>query len=52
MKNLKKILGFLKKVLFALEDSFIKGEQSLLFLNRRGYSPLTICHNCGHQISM
>jgi primosomal protein N' (replication factor Y) len=24
------------------------GEQSLLFLNRRGYAPLTICRACGH----
>ncbi len=26
------------------------GEQSLLFLNRRGYAPLTICRACGHQV--
>ncbi len=26
------------------------GEQSLLFLNRRGYAPITICRACGHQI--
>lgn len=26
------------------------GEQVLLFLNRRGYAPLTICRACGHQI--
>ncbi len=26
------------------------GEQSLLFLNRRGYAPVTICRACGHQI--
>lgn len=26
------------------------GEQSLLFLNRRGYAPLTVCRACGHQI--
>ena len=26
------------------------GEQSLLFLNRRGYAPVTICRACGSQI--
>ncbi|SMX44122.1 primosomal protein N' [Actibacterium lipolyticum] len=26
------------------------GEQALLFINRRGYAPVTICRACGHQI--
>lgn len=26
------------------------GEQSLLFINRRGYAPLTICRRCGHRM--
>ncbi|WP_213981386.1 primosomal protein N' [Sphingomonas sp. dw_22] len=33
----------------ALEETLARGEQSLLFLNRRGYAPLTLCRNCGHR---
>jgi primosomal protein N' (replication factor Y) len=33
-----------------VESRLKKGEQSLLFLNRRGYAPVTICRACGHQI--
>jgi len=31
----------------ALRDRLARGEQSLLFLNRRGYAPLTLCRSCG-----
>lgn len=34
----------------AVEARIARGEQSLLFLNRRGYAPVTICRACGHQI--
>lgn len=34
----------------ALEKNLDKGEQSLLFLNRRGFAPLTLCRTCGHRI--
>jgi primosomal protein N' (replication factor Y) len=33
----------------ALHDRLAKGEQALLFLNRRGYAPLTLCRQCGHR---
>jgi primosomal protein N' (replication factor Y) len=33
----------------ALGESLDAGEQSLLFLNRRGYAPLTLCRSCGYR---
>ncbi|WP_105385607.1 primosomal protein N' [Neorhizobium alkalisoli] len=42
--------GFLSPVLIrAIAKTIEKGEQSLLFLNRRGYAPLTLCRVCGHR---
>jgi primosomal protein N' (replication factor Y) len=32
-----------------LEANLAAGEQSLLFLNRRGFAPLTLCRHCGHR---
>ncbi|MES2147524.1 MAG: primosomal protein N' [Pseudomonadota bacterium] len=32
-----------------LETNLAAGEQSLLFLNRRGFAPLTLCRTCGHR---
>ncbi|MBW0145448.1 primosomal protein N' [Sphingomicrobium clamense] len=32
-----------------LEKNLEAGEQSLLFLNRRGFAPLTLCRTCGHR---
>ena len=34
----------------AVESSLEQGRQALLFLNRRGYAPVTVCRACGHQI--
>jgi len=35
----------------ALGATLVAGEQSLLFLNRRGYAPLTLCRACGYRLS-
>jgi len=34
----------------ALAANLAADEQSLLFLNRRGYAPLTLCRACGHRL--
>ncbi len=35
----------------AVETRLEKGEQALLFINRRGYAPVTLCRACGQQIA-
>jgi primosomal protein N' (replication factor Y) len=37
-------------VVEAVGETFARGEQSLLFLNRRGYAPLTLCRVCAHRM--
>ncbi len=37
-------------VVEAMKATLAAGEQTLLFLNRRGYAPLTLCRACGHGI--
>ena len=34
----------------AMADTMRAGQQTLLFLNRRGYAPLTLCRACGHRL--
>jgi primosomal protein N' (replication factor Y) len=35
----------------ALQKALDGGEQAILFLNRRGYAPLTLCEACGHKFT-
>lgn len=33
-----------------IEETLSRGDQVLLFLNRRGYAPLTLCRTCGERM--
>ena len=34
----------------AVTETLAAGDQALLFLNRRGFAPLTLCRACGHRL--
>ncbi len=40
-----------ERLVGAVQDTIGRGEQALLFLNRRGYAPLTLCRTCGHRFT-
>jgi primosomal protein N' (replication factor Y) len=39
------------KLISAIEKSLKQQKQTLLYLNRRGYSPLTLCDKCGYRFT-
>jgi primosomal protein N' (replication factor Y) len=38
------------KLIDAMREALDKNEQVMLYLNRRGFAPLTLCRTCGHRI--
>tara|TARA_B100000809_G_scaffold79800_1_gene77967 strand:- start:832 stop:3039 length:2208 start_codon:yes stop_codon:yes gene_type:complete len=41
--------GFASETLDAINDTLDRGNQALVFINRRGYAPTLLCHDCGWQ---
>ncbi len=39
------------RLVTAMGETLARGEQSLLFLNRRGYAPLVLCKACGERMT-
>ena len=39
--------GLSPRMLEAIDAKLARGEQSLVFINRRGYAPVIMCHSCG-----
>lgn len=42
--------GITSALLTACKETLEAGNQVLLFLNRRGYAPAVLCHDCGHVV--
>jgi primosomal protein N' (replication factor Y) len=40
-----------RSLIQAIENCIQRQEQAILFLNRRGFAPLTLCTECGHKVS-
>lgn len=49
MRSYSKGSWLAEPLIKAIEERLLKKEQTLLFLNRRGYAPLTLCRACGHR---
>ena len=39
--------GLSQRLIEAIDARLARGEQSMLFINRRGYAPVLMCHDCG-----
>lgn len=47
MRNQKYNAGIAVQTLGRISEHLQKNQQVMIFVNRRGYAPLLLCHNCG-----
>ena len=47
IRSLQLRAGLSEHLIAAINERLAKGQQSILFLNRRGYAPVMLCHQCG-----
>jgi len=47
VRGLRLVGGLSDRLCRALSERLERGEQALLFLNRRGFAPVVLCHQCG-----
>lgn len=50
MEPLEKGRWLSSRLVRGAAEALSRGEQSLFYLNRRGYAPLTLCRACGHRM--
>lgn len=44
--------GFISHIMLnSIKDTIARNEQCLIYLNRRGYSPVTLCKSCGEKLA-
>jgi primosomal protein N' (replication factor Y) len=47
MRGVDAAEGLSPQLLSAISEHLNRGEQALVFINRRGYAPVLMCHSCG-----
>ena len=50
VRSLPLTAGLSERIIEGIDERLERGEQTLLFVNRRGFAPVVLCHDCGEAI--